>query len=64
MEVLHPRFKKSWFEKMKWERDWINEAEDLFKSIYDDYYKPLVTTADTPQENVSLFVSSYLLCLT
>lgn len=54
--VLHPRYKTTWFEKMKWEREWIDTAVELLKTTYDDYYKPTVTVLDAPEDKVSRYV--------
>ena len=51
--VLHPGMKLEYFKQHEWETDWIEEAEDLVRRIYDASYnidtnKPATSEVTTP----------------
>ena len=37
--MLHPGLKLQYFQKQKWEKDWIEEAERLTRDVYEDTYE-------------------------
>lgn len=44
--VLHPRYKKQYFENMKWPAEWVNEAVRLLREQWDLYYAPTPVSTD------------------
>lgn len=38
MAVLHPQFKRKYFESAKWEPAWIKTAEDIVKTQWKEGY--------------------------
>ncbi|KNE92781.1 hypothetical protein PSTG_13838 [Puccinia striiformis f. sp. tritici PST-78] len=43
--VLHPSFKDEYFKLAKWPNDWINEAINLTREMFDKWYKPRNSTS-------------------
>jgi hypothetical protein len=37
--VLHPKYKLRYFQKAKWESDWIEEAREIVTKRYKDCYE-------------------------
>lgn len=40
--VLHPRYKCTYFVKVKWHSDWINTANQMIRQEWEDVYKPTI----------------------
>jgi hypothetical protein len=38
--VLHPAYKLDYFKALRWEPEWIQEAKDLARERFDEFYKP------------------------
>ncbi|KLO09608.1 hypothetical protein SCHPADRAFT_833804, partial [Schizopora paradoxa] len=37
--MLHPRYKTSYFEQEKWEKEWVDTAKDILMNQWETYYK-------------------------
>ncbi|KAF7776844.1 hypothetical protein Agabi119p4_5237 [Agaricus bisporus var. burnettii] len=48
--VLDPRYKLSYFKKLDWEPEWIAEAEEMVKKVFDGYESPSSTTTTATEE--------------
>jgi hypothetical protein len=39
--VLHPRHKLQYFKDAKWEKEWIKEAKNIVREVFDQSYASL-----------------------
>ncbi len=40
--VLHPKYRKCWFDRAEWEDEWVDTAVSSARKVWKKHYKPLV----------------------
>lgn len=59
--MLHPRLKTNYFEKEKWEREWIETAKDILFDQWSTHYQDIETPLALEEPEVSADVSCQIL---
>ena len=51
--VLHPKYKLKYFERANWEPEWIDTAEELLRSQFNQSYRKVGVTGMNKSDNTT-----------
>jgi hypothetical protein len=52
LQVLHPRYKLSYFREAKWPSDWIDTAVSIVREQWEEHYKPGIVSEGPSTQTV------------
>jgi hypothetical protein len=55
---LDPRIKLKYYQKQEWESEYITNATEIVRNIYDKYYKHITSTSGSQADDSSDFLAN------